>query len=199
MSCHEFERLVALYVEGDLDGTEHWHVEAHLLACPACRNLADDLKESQAAFKSIRQDGPNPAVLLSVRTRVLEDVAGMQSKNWLERLFLGGLRQRATLAGFALLLVGGWLLRNSRQHDMPAAVPPPPVVAVHEPQVFTETVAPTPPPEPETKPLVRRPRPMPAVAAPEEHVEAATPVTIKFVTDNPNVIIYWLGDERKGD
>ena len=34
MSCHEFERLVALYVEGDLESAEHWHVEAHLLACP---------------------------------------------------------------------------------------------------------------------------------------------------------------------
>ena len=199
MSCHEFERLVALYVEGDVDGAEHWHVEAHLLACPACRSLADDLKESQAAFKSIRQDVPNPAVLRSVRTRVLEDVAGMQSTNWLERLFFGGLRQRATLAGLALLLVGGWLLWYSRHHVAPVAVPPAPAVAIHEPPVFTEIVAPIPPLEPKPKPRVRRPRPMPVVAAPDERVEAAKPVTIKFVTDNPNVIIYWLADERKGD
>jgi hypothetical protein len=40
---------------------------------------------------------------------------------------------------------------------------------------------------------------MPAVAVPEEQVELSQPVTIRFVTDNPNVIIYWLGDERKGD
>ena len=199
MSCHEFEWLVALYVEGDVDGAEHWHVEAHLLACPACRSLADDLKESQAAFKSIRQDVPDPAVLLSVRTRVLEDVTGMQSTTWLERLFFGGLRQRATLAGLALLLVGGWLLWNSRQHHVPVDVSPVPAVAVYEPEVFPEIVAPTLPPEPAPKPRARRQRPMPAVAAPDERVEAAKPVTIKFVTDNPNVIIYWLGDERKGD
>jgi anti-sigma factor RsiW len=199
MSCREIERLVALYVEGDLDGAEHWRVEAHLLECPACRSLADDLKESQSAFKSIRQDVPHPAVLMAVRTRVLDDVAGMQSTNWIERLFFGGLRQRATLAGIALLMVGGWLLWNSRQQGRPAAIPPAPVVVVHEPEVFSEVMAPNPPRAPDPKPRIRRSRPIPAAAAPEERVDTAKPVTIKFVTDNPSVIIYWLGDERKGD
>ena len=204
MSCHDFERLVALSVEGDLDGMEQRRVESHLAMCSACRGLAEELKESQAAFKSIRQDLPDQTMLRSVRTRVLDDVAGMHSLNWFERLFLGGLRQRATLAGIALLVVGGWIIWNLQNRDVPVVVvPPPPVVAVHQAQVFTEEVDVTPaiPRVVVPKPRIRQPRPVPA-AVPEELVEpvmAEQQVPIKFVTDNPNVIIYWLGDQRKGD
>jgi hypothetical protein len=201
MSCHDFERLIALYVEDDVYVAELRQLESHLQSCPACRSLAEELRESQAAFKSIRQDVPDPVMLVSMRRRVLNEVAGMQSGSWLERLFFGGL-QRATLAGIALLMIGGWLVWNSREpeRNVPVAVPPVPVVTDYQPPVFTaETVTPTAPRESAPKPRVRRQRPMPAVAVPEEQVELSQPVTIRFVTDNPNVIIYWLGDERKGD
>ena len=99
MSC-SFEALVALHVEGDLDESERQRVESHLRTCPDCWDLAEDLRESQAIFKSIRQDVPNQAMLSAVRARVLEDVAGMESGGWFGRFFLMGFRQKATFSGW---------------------------------------------------------------------------------------------------
>ena len=82
-----FEALVALHVEGDLDESERQRVESHLRTCAECWDLAEDLRESQAIFKSIRQDVPNKAMLSAVRARVLEDVAGMESGGWFSRFF----------------------------------------------------------------------------------------------------------------
>jgi len=199
MSCHEFEGLIALYVEGDLDGTEQRRVESHLHGCLDCQSLADELRESQAAFKSMRQDVPDQSALSSVRARVLADVADMECGSLFERLFLGGFRQRATLAGIAVLLVGGAVLWLSYRQDVPTDFVVDPVVVFRVPAPEPESVvAPTPPPPaPPAKPEVRsarRQRPRQVVSAPEPQPQ----VTIKLLTDDPNVIIYWLGDE-KGD
>ena len=202
MSCHEFEGLIALHIEGDLDGTERQRVESHLRGCPGCRSLAEELRESQASFKSMRQDVADQAALSSVRARVLENVAGMESGSLLERWFWGGFRQRATLAGVAVVLIGAaalWFLpereiaRRSAA-DTVAVVQPP----IPEPEPVIEVVevaeaAPVPGPKPAVRPQ-RRDRQQPAVAP----SEAQPQVTIKLLTDDPNVIIYWLGDE-KGD
>ena len=93
MSC-SFEALVALHVEGDLDESERQRVESHLRTCAECWDLAEDLRESQAIFKSIRQDVPDQAMLSAVRARVLEDVAGMESGGWFSRFFPFGFRQK---------------------------------------------------------------------------------------------------------
>ena len=198
MSCHEFEGLIALYVEGDLDGTDQRRVESHLHGCLDCQSLADELRESQAAFKSMRQDVPDESALSSVRARVLADVADMESGSLFERLFWGGFRQRATLAG-TVLLVGGALLWLSSRQDVPADFVADPVVVVRVPAPEPESVvAPAPPPPaPLPKPEVRtqrRQRPRQVVVSPEPQPQ----VTIKLLTDDPNVIIYWLGEE-KGD
>jgi len=202
MSCREFEGLIALHVEGDLDGTEQQRVESHLHGCLDCQSLADELRESQAAFKAMRQDVADQSTLSSVRARVLADVAGMESRSLLERLFWGGFRQRATLAGIAVLLVSGALFWLSYRQTGPRSNATDPVAVVRIPTPEPEfVVAPTPPsPVPPPKPEVRRARrqtPRQVVVSPEPQPQV-TQVTIKLLTDDPNVIIYWLGDE-KGD
>jgi anti-sigma factor RsiW len=199
MSCSDFERLIALYVEDDLYVAEQRQVESHLNVCPECRSLAADLKRSQAVFTAIRRDLPDQMTLLSIRTRVLDEVAGMQSGNWFERWFFGGFRQRAMLAGIAMLFVGGWVLWSLQKPQASVALPDVPVV-VYQPAVVTlEPLPQTPPPVPAPKRRIRQPRLISVAAPVDVSEEPQPPVTIKFVTDNPNVIIYWLGDERKGD
>jgi len=194
MSCHEFEGLIALHVEGDLDDTQRRRVESHLRSCLDCQALADELRESQAAFKSMRQDVAEQSVLSSVRARVLEDIAEIEAGSLFERLFWGGFRQRATLAGIAMLLVGGGLWLASGRHGPSAPAEPPVAVRVTVPEPESEReLVPPPLPKPAARPP-RRNRPRP-VAVREEHQPQ---VTIKLLTDDPNVIIYWLGDE-KGD
>ena len=119
-----------MHVEGDLDESERQRVESHLRTCAECWDLAEDLRESQAIFKSIRQDVPNQAMLSAVRARVLEDVAGMESGGWFSRFFLFGFRQRATLAGIALLIVGGSALWLARKPEAPIVPAPPVAVSV---------------------------------------------------------------------
>src|SRR5580704_3317306 len=50
MTCREYEPLIALYVEGDLNDRD---VERHLAECSDCRELLEDLKVSQAALKEL--------------------------------------------------------------------------------------------------------------------------------------------------
>jgi putative zinc finger protein len=192
MSCKDFETLIALYVEGDLSEPDRQRVESHLRPCWECWNLAEDLKESQAVLKSIRENVPSQAMLSSVRARVLDDVAGMQPGTWFERFLFGGFRQRATLAGIALLIAGSGVLWLMRKPEAPIASPRP--VAVVPPSVVEPALQPA-SPAPAQKPRVRRRKPAPADPV---IPEAQPQVTIRLLTDDPNVIIYWLGDE-KGD
>jgi anti-sigma factor RsiW len=195
-NCSDFEQLIALYVEEDLSGPDRGRVEVHLHECSSCWDLAEDLKESQAMFKSIREDVPDATALSVVRERVLSEVDELHSMTWFERFVFAGLRRKAALASIALLIVGSgalWLVRG--MEDVPA----PPVFVVVPPVPDIQPEAPVSAPAPI---LVRRrvPEPPPvlvAEAAPKEKEERKQ-VAIKFLTDDPNIIIYWLVDE-KGD
>ena len=63
MKCRYSENDVALYVEGDLAPAKASRIEAHLMECALCRDLAADLRESQAMFKNLRQDTVSAAAL----------------------------------------------------------------------------------------------------------------------------------------
>ncbi len=79
MTCQEYEPLIALYVEGDLDDAAG--VERHLTECAACRDLLQDLRSSQAALKELALGEPvDPALLSEVRSEVL---ARIGRKRWL--------------------------------------------------------------------------------------------------------------------
>jgi len=191
MSCKDFKHLIALHVEGDGSESERQRVESHLRTCSDCWDLAEDLKESQAVFKSIRANVPNQATLSAVRARVLDDVEGRESGTWFERFFLAGFRQKATLAGLALMMVGSGALWFAWESESPIAPRPTavivrPAVPAPLPQAVSN--------EPAPKPRARRQRSVP-IPVPQE---PQPQVTIRFVTDDPKVIIYWLGDE-KGD
>jgi hypothetical protein len=190
-NCSDFEQLVALYVEEDLSDADRVRVQGHLKECSSCWDLAEDLKESQAVFKAIRQDVPNATALSALRERVLSEVGDMASMTWFERLFFGGMRRKAALASVALVMVGSGAVWLSRRPDV---IPPPPAIVVvtpvPEPQLEPRA------PEPAPKPVLRRkPAPDPVLVAAKEEPRQ---VAMKFYTDDPNVIIYWLVDE-KGD
>jgi predicted anti-sigma-YlaC factor YlaD len=54
MNCKAMESLIALYIEGDLGASDFSRVVSHLDGCAACRYLADDMRECQSMFKSLR-------------------------------------------------------------------------------------------------------------------------------------------------
>jgi len=189
MNCGDLEQLIALYVEGDLSAAERSIVETHLLQCGDCRELASDLRESQTIFKSIREEMPSSSDLLELRHRVLNDVGPFDPPGWVGRWF-AGMRRKVAFAGFALMIAGGawWFTRVTPPiADKPTLFARNPAPAFVDPAMLPET-------QPRPVPPVRRSKP----PAPAKSQEIQQQVTIKLLTDDPNIIIYWLVDE-KGD
>jgi anti-sigma factor RsiW len=215
MNCKAMEALIALYIEGDLGASDFSRVVSHLDGCAACRYFADDMRESQSMFKSLRAGTVNSADLAGVRQRVLNEVGELDpAPGWLvamHRLFFAGMRRRNAIAGVVLaaLLSGSvwfsqWHLVGVRKDVSPVEVarlevPPSALVSdvVNPPADVTPVVRRVPPvqafeampaDEPEVQ-LIDEPVP------PESQV---LQIPMKFVTDDPDIIIYWLPSD-KGD
>jgi len=189
MACRDFEQRVALYVEDDLDPVERYGTERHLRLCADCAALAEDLRESQAVFKSLRQTVPDEAMLLSVRREVFDDMRAMP-RTWADILF-GAFRPRATLAGVLLLFIGSFVwFHDGRDEVRPTPVAPSRMPA---PVIVPNELSAEPAPRvAAAKPKARLPKRLP----PDLPDESKPQITIKLLTDDPNIIIYWLVDEN---
>jgi anti-sigma factor RsiW len=190
MNCRSFEKLIALYVEGDLPGRKAEAVKDHLNACAQCRDFAQELKVSQAALKSLRQDTLDEAVFQTVRTRVLSSLGAGKV-----RLAFPVWRNALAACLLILLVVSFLKLRRpsqfrttpvtgslSNQPQAPAAehVPAP----VREPSLLAS----------QARRPRRRTRRVLTARASTGDLPRPEPLTIKLVTDNPQVVIYWQVD-----
>lgn len=171
MSCAKFESLIALYMESDLPEREERMVEAHLETCHSCREFAADIGESQTALKELRIDFVEESALQDVRRGVL--------------FHLSTSRKTAVWPKYAIaamLLAGlwaGWWWRAQ------TAVPPEvqPRAAVIAPPVSEAPV-------PRQRVAVARHRKRPAFKS--------EPLVVKILTDDPQVVIYWLVSQNGG-
>jgi anti-sigma factor RsiW len=202
MKCRYSEQDIALLVEGDLKESALREIEAHLPGCAECMALADELRESQAVFKGLRQETVSTATLGQVRARVLAEVAGVSSRTSLgrkfERFLYLGARRGYALAGVSLvmfLFVGLWYARRPVVPEVVqnAPLPAPPAVMV-------------PVKEQDSRPIRQKVRraaiSKPALKAPKAPAPVADEppkqLVVKLLTDDPNIVIYWLV-EQNGD
>lgn len=171
MTCREYEPLIALYVEGDLSDRD---VEQHLSRCPACRELLEDLRASQASLKELTS--VDPAFLSAVRSEVLGKIENPRLRRW--PLVL------ASAIAAALILTIPVVPRKpaSSGGGADSLVP-------GRPPSRTAAIAQATPRAKRIRPR-RRPRITPS--APAE------PLVVKMLTDDPNIVIIWLVD-RTGD
>jgi hypothetical protein len=168
MNCVEWEARVALLAGGDLTGAERVDVERHLGGCPGCQALWSDLRESLAVLQAAHADVPEAAHFTAVRSRVIAELE-RGARPWRPLAWI------SAAAVAALLLVALWPARVVPQPPrLLASIPPAPVVA---------KVAPV---APAVHPRARR---LVAGVAPRR-----APLTIKFQTDDPNIVIYWIAD-----
>ena len=174
MSCVKFESLIALYVENDLAESEQRLVEVHLETCHSCREFAADIRESQTALKELRMDFVEESALQEVRAEVL--------------FHLSAPRKTVTWPWYAIaamLLIGlcaGWLWRSQ------TAAPP-------DVQPRAAVIAP-----PHTILPVRQ-RPHTRVVRhrqPDAPTFQSEPLVVKMITDDPQVVIYWLVSQNGG-
>jgi len=169
MTCARWEQRLALWVEGDLPAREATGVERHLEACAGCREARAALEQSQSALKELAAEPLDVMALAEVRERVMAAVPEQQPRRAVAWWPLAIPALAAALAAAIL-----W------PRDVPAP-PSAPAAAI--------------PPAPAAPKIVwTKPEP------PLRHTAAAVgPLLMRIETDDPNVVIYWIVDGKKGD
>jgi hypothetical protein len=174
VNCSRWERQLALLVEGDLGGREAREVEEHLAVCPACRDFVEELRQSQVALRDLGGEEVDGAALAAVRQRVLAQVESREPA-W----FFGLRWWHAVPVGVAAAVMAVVLWPRVPE------VEPPPALAIWAPPA-PEVVRPAPPPS-----AMKR---VPEI----ESVAPAEPLLVEFVTNDPDVVIYWVIDQDGG-
>jgi hypothetical protein len=173
VSCAEWEERVALWAGGDVEGSEAAGVEQHTADCAGCREFAAGIAADLAA---LRADPITAADLAAVRTRVLAEIEARRRPWW-----RGAWAWALAGAAAAVIAV---LVRT----PPPGPVPKPPLVAMaHPPAPYVERFTPARPASPRM--IMRAALPGPAPAP------KAEPLVIELLTDDPDVIIYWIASE----
>ncbi|MGD0360930.1 MAG: zf-HC2 domain-containing protein [Bryobacteraceae bacterium] len=178
MSCPKFETEVALYAGGDLPEGRIVPVKAHLAECADCRALAEELR---GLMGELRDEPFEEAMLAQVRHNVLAQLWGKPAAR---SGVVGRFGWKLALAAAAILAV---VLLWPRPHAVR------PRMARVAPAQATP-IAPA--PSARIVPVhhrVRRRRRAPAA-------QPGPPLLVQFVTDDPNIVIYWLVDQKpQGD
>ncbi|HEU5170608.1 MAG TPA: zf-HC2 domain-containing protein [Gemmatimonadales bacterium] len=72
INCEEALRLLATYLDGELHGAEHEHVERHLKICRSCYSRAEFERRLKAQFDELRREEIQPAFEQRVRQLISE-------------------------------------------------------------------------------------------------------------------------------
>ena len=196
MNCKEWEERIALYCGGDAPAAEARQTERHLADCAGCQMFASGLKQSLALLQDMHQEALAPAHFAAVRARVIATLERERLPVW-RRFWAYG------LAGAVVALLLVLAVRTGQRGPETAAnrkpVPGPLVSEVKPPEIAVQRAG----GEPASLPHpVRHVHRTPARRAPARvQTAAAAPkdtVMVKLVTDDPNVVIYWIA-ERRGE
>ncbi len=204
MICRRWHRLVALYAGDDLDRPSAAKVEHHLAACASCRGLEHELRQDRLRLRDLDAAAIDGLDLGSVRGAVMAEVESRRNRSPV--IFQPRLLSALAVAVFVIALA--LVFRQVQQPGVPRNVsreapsPTPGLVAAPERR---ERSLPQPPPAAafeapkaaDNRVARAEPSPLEPVArtSPSAPVE---PMTIKILTDDPEVVIYWIVDP-KGD
>ena len=82
MTHLELENLVSEYLEGQLDATRQLQFDAHLGACPGCRELLADVRQAMEYCRSAEDPEPTPWLI----PKILLATIGERQPTLIERL-----------------------------------------------------------------------------------------------------------------
>lgn len=170
MHCKDWEERVALHVGGDLPAAELAAVERHLAECAACQVLWSGMKEGLELLQGAHAEPLPPASYTAVRGRVMAELAAGRAWWWWRRA--GGLAAAAVVMLVALAV---W--PEPRVQPLPRlALAKPTAPEIHLTQA---------PPLFRAAPLIRAAR---------VGKRSAQPLLVRLVTEDPNIVIYWIAD-----
>ncbi len=189
MNCRDWEERLALYAGGDLAPAERAELERHLGECAGCQVFLSGMAEGLRVLREAHADAPAEAHFAAVRARVLAQLESKRRPWWTKGWIF------AAAAAAAVLLIA-LAVRPGRVAERPPVLRQPEVAVVKPP-------APVLPPR-ESVPVRkvhRRVRlkpapPEPARLRPAPPVRPEQPLVVKLVTDDPDVVIYWIGDTK---
>jgi hypothetical protein len=210
MKCRYSETDIALYVEGDVGPAKACEIQTHLSVCTQCRDLVIELRESQAVLKTLKQDTVSATALALVRSEVLAEIQAGVKPVWGRWVY--------ALAGgvfVAVVAVGSMLeMRKPQVEEIVKSDPLPPPAAV--PLTRGTITEPNANLDHKTRPSDRtmervnanvplregdgrrRRQGVAHTEVPSEPSEPAKPLVVKLLTDDPNIVIYWLIDNTGG-
>lgn len=173
MTCEQARELAALAASGDVTAAERRALDLHYSDCAECRAEVEGFGDLLAELNAMRDEMLPESAGVAVRARVLAEIPERRRSEWMA----AWPALAAVVACSAVLVV---LLR--------------PVAPVRQPQVPAEPViasateeSPKITPEPAKRVTVhRRITPKPT-----------EPVVVHMFTNDPDVVIYWIGDNRK--
>jgi anti-sigma factor RsiW len=176
MNCSDWEERIALYAGGDLPPAEAAAVERHVAECAGCQMLLGGLRASLEFVREAHGEPLEAAHFAAVRARVLAEIERGRGPRW-------GLAWGFALAvAAAVLLVAVWT-RPPKSMVLP--MPPAPAAPLVAQAVRAPAAVPA-----------RRRRPPRQVMVKAD--QPAEPMVVKLLTDDPDVIIYWI-TETKGE
>lgn len=177
MNCRNWEERIALYAGGDLSPREAGDVERHLAECSECREFAAAVTESLAALREVHEEPLEAAHLAAVRARVLAQLEPKRRSAW----------RWAWIPALAAVLVAGFFLAGTGRAPVQ-----PPLVALAPPPA--PLVPPPAPVNPEPPPAKKPPQRVVRVHRAKRTPPSAEPLMVKLITDDPNVVIYWIAN-----
>ena len=199
MKCGYSEKDIALFVERDLAQLKVREIEEHLETCDACRELAEELRETQSVFKSLKQDMVSAGALASVRTKVLAEVgAGNVKAGWGRWVYaLAGAAFVAVMA----IGVAQYMRKPDAQVQQVVKSDPQPAASQPAVPITRGTVTESIPASviQKTRAKVKASVPLTEGVAPAEiPTEPPKQLVVKLLTEDPNIVIYWLVDQNGG-
>ena len=189
MNCSHWEERIALHAGGDLPPAEAVEVERHLRECAGCQVLASGLQRSLALLREAHDEPLAEAHFSAVRARVVAELEQERRRGalWARRRAWG-----YGLAVVAVALLAMLALRPGRvpvvantNRSLTVAALSPPVAVAREPAAA-----------PPQRRVARRKA---SRASAPQVVPDREPLIVKLLTDDPNVVIYWIADRKRGD
>ena len=176
MNCTGWEERLALYAGGDLVPAEVDGVQRHVRECTGCSELLESLQTTVAVLRESPADTVDAAHYAAVRTRVRATLE--QSRR--RRTWAYSLAAAALVVACALPVL---------HHRAPVVVPAATTATVSAP---VAPVVPSPAVPPRRR-VRRQPAPKTIAVKTEPVVE---PMVVKLITDDPDIIIYWITDTK---
>jgi anti-sigma factor RsiW len=190
MNCSDWEERIALHAGGDLPPAEAAEVERHLRECAGCQVLASGLQRSLAWLKEEHDEPLAGAHFSAVRARVVAELEQQRRRGalWARRRWGYGLAAAAAVVLLAMLALRPVRTPVAASHKQPLSDVR--GSDTSEPRTLESGTAPSHPP-PHRRVARRKVKQEPA-AQPE-------PLIVKLQTDDPNVVIYWIADGKRGE